>query len=316
MKMMDFIDAYGTVGLAEIMPHGAVLQSNANVFFVGSTYGVDASGYGNSWETPFATIDYAIGQCSGVTNDVILVDPTHSETITAAGAITCDVARVAIIGLGTGSARPIINYTTAAAASIEITAANVTLKNLRLQAVFTNGITSAINITATGDYAVLDGLTFRDTLTTQEFLICISLTAAGADNVTIQNCDIIGLAGTGSEAIKASAGIVDNLKIINNRIVGTYSAACINLGAADVHHTYLYVRGNILVNETGTESVCFLIDEGCTGSIIADNYLAGLGNESAVSEIVTVTTGGLFQNFVTGESVKSGVLQPAAATLS
>jgi hypothetical protein len=316
MKMMDFIDAYGTVGLAQLLPHGAVLQSNANVFFVGSTLGQDASGYGNSWETPFATIDYAIGECTGVSNDVILLDPTHSESITAAGAITCDKARVSIIGLGTGSARPIINYTTAAGASIEITAANVTLKNIRLQAVFTNGVTSAINITATGDYATLDGLTFRDTLTTQEFLICVTLTAAAADNVTIQNCDIIGLVGTASAAIVATAGIVDNLRIINNRIIGTYSTAALELGASAIHHTYLYIEGNKIYNETATAAVGVTVDEGCTGAFCLNNYVRGLGTGASVSEIATIATGGQFENYCSGETVKSGIISPAIDALA
>src|SRR5690349_3795433 len=76
-----------------------------DIYFVGSgvTGATDAAGYGKTPDAPFATLDYAIGQCTASQGDVIYLLPGHTETTTA---IALDVAGVRIIGLGWGRIRP------------------------------------------------------------------------------------------------------------------------------------------------------------------------------------------------------------------
>jgi L-asparaginase/Glu-tRNA(Gln) amidotransferase subunit D len=62
---------------------------------------------------PAATLDGAIGKTTANNGDLILVHPGHSETLSAAAAITCDVAGVTIVGLGTGNNRPTFTLDTA-----------------------------------------------------------------------------------------------------------------------------------------------------------------------------------------------------------
>ncbi len=102
-----------------------------SVFFVGSgvTGATDAAGYGDSPDAPFATLDYAIGQCTANKGDVIYVLPGHAETTTA---IALDVAGVKIKGLGYGRSRPSLTATTAATDLLNVTAANCVLENVRL----------------------------------------------------------------------------------------------------------------------------------------------------------------------------------------
>ena len=52
-----------------------------NVFFV-MTGGTDSAGYGLHPDRPFATVDFAIGQCTANQGDVIYVMPGYTETIT------------------------------------------------------------------------------------------------------------------------------------------------------------------------------------------------------------------------------------------
>ena len=92
-------------------------QTTGRVFFVGSTAvpggvaGVNASGaYGNSPQRPFATTDYAIGECTASRGDTIYVLPGHAEA-TVTGTIAMDVAAVRIIGLGIGTNRPTLTFT-------------------------------------------------------------------------------------------------------------------------------------------------------------------------------------------------------------
>lgn len=106
------------------------------VFYVGSAAvfqgvaGVDATGYGRSPTAPFATIDYAVGQCTANQGDVIYVLPGHNEGLGNAQ-IDIDVAGVSVIGLGRGAKTPRIDFDHANA-SIDIGANNVRVKNLRL----------------------------------------------------------------------------------------------------------------------------------------------------------------------------------------
>lgn len=102
-----------------------------NVFFV-MTGGSDSAGYGLHPDKPFATVDYAIGQCTANQGDTIFVMPGHTETISAAADWAVDVAGISIIGLGHGTTKPTVTFDTVAGADINVSAANIMLKNLRL----------------------------------------------------------------------------------------------------------------------------------------------------------------------------------------
>ena len=121
-------------------------QHPGDVWFVKSGTGTDGAGYGQNPDSPFATIDYAIGQCTASQGDVIYVLPGHAETCTAA--VTCDVAGVSIIGLGKGRLIPALTNS-GAHDLVTVTAANVMLKNLRL-------IGSAADCTALVNIAAAD----------------------------------------------------------------------------------------------------------------------------------------------------------------
>jgi hypothetical protein len=79
-----------------------------------------------------------------------MVMPGHTETVSAAGSIACDVAGVAIVGLGSGSLRPTISFTTATAATITVSAANVAVKNVLISAAFADVAAAFTLTTATG----------------------------------------------------------------------------------------------------------------------------------------------------------------------
>src|SRR5215211_623854 len=93
-----------------------------NVFFVQSTHSNagDTAGKGQTPDAPFATIDYAIGNCTADQGDLILVLPGHEEAVSAAAGLALDVAGVTIQGVGTGRARPTITLGTSTAADIDV----------------------------------------------------------------------------------------------------------------------------------------------------------------------------------------------------
>lgn len=106
--------------------------------------GSDAAGYGSHPGSPVASIDYAIGLCTAAAGDIIYVGPGHVETTTA---IAADVSGITIIGLGRGRLIPALTATTAATDLINVSAANVTIKNIRLIGA-ASGVTALVDISA------------------------------------------------------------------------------------------------------------------------------------------------------------------------
>lgn len=121
-----------------------------DIFFVGSAVSgaTDGAGYGKNPDRPFATLDYAIGQCTASQGDVIYLLPGHVETTTA---IALDVAGVKIIGLGWGRLRPTLTANTTAGSLLAVTAANCEIRNIRFVGA-ASGVTALLDLGAT-DFA-------------------------------------------------------------------------------------------------------------------------------------------------------------------
>src|SRR5438128_1210094 len=73
-----------------------------NVFFVQSTHSNagDSAGHGQSPDAPFATINYAVSQCTANQGDLVVVLPGHVETVIAAAGTNLNVAGVTVLGIG------------------------------------------------------------------------------------------------------------------------------------------------------------------------------------------------------------------------
>ena len=108
---------------------GPVFGDSVNLpdfYYVDSGNGNDGND-GRDPAFPLATIDAAINKCTASQGDIILVQPGHSETLTAA--IELDVIGVQVIGVGEGNLRPQITLA-ADDNGIEISAANCRVENI------------------------------------------------------------------------------------------------------------------------------------------------------------------------------------------
>lgn len=218
--------------------------TTGRVFYVGSTavpggvVGVDAAGaFGDSPQRPFATIDYAIGQCAANRGDIIYVLPGHNEGITAS--ITLDVAGVQILGLGHGNTRPVIDFD-GTAATIEMDAANTRLSNVVLRASVTAGVV-AINVDA--DRVEIDHIETDFEATGDDFITTVDVDAF--DYAHIHDNVFTGeLTAGADEAIRLDDS---NFTVIeHNRFTGQWANAPIfNEGALC---SALTVRHNIIYN--------------------------------------------------------------------
>lgn len=189
-----------------------------NVYWVDSGSGSD--GNRGTFGNPFATIDYAVGQCTANNGDVILVFPGHTETVTAAAGLDLDVAGITLVGLGSGSDRPTINFTTAVGADMDVDAANITMINF----LFTGGIdalTGPIDVNA-ADFALIDCETRDVTGQAVDFIV----TDANADRLLIDGWIHRGASAAGADtAITIVGG--DNITIIPKFIDGNFAVAAI-----------------------------------------------------------------------------------------
>lgn len=152
---------------------------NGTALLTGQKAGSD--GNKGTFDAPFSTIDYAIGQCAANRGDIIIVKAGHAETLSAISSITCDVAGVAIVGLGTGTDRPELTFDTLTGASIVISAANVSFQNI-VGIGNKDALTQPFDVQATDCYLDIE---WRDTSSTIEAARAI-LTTAAADRLTVK----------------------------------------------------------------------------------------------------------------------------------
>ena len=197
-------------------PGGVFTISNlaehpGNIWFVdsGAAGGGDTTGHGRNPDSPFLTLDYAIGKCTANNGDVIYVMPGHAETLLTA--ITCDVAGVQIVGLGVGLNRP--QFTVAANIDgITITADNVTLANLYFNE-GTAAHTANINVAAAN--VVLRGIHMDAGV---REIDAITVTADG-ERLTVEDCSYV-VTANGPDDFVLFEGVVDLPVIRRNYLVG------------------------------------------------------------------------------------------------
>jgi hypothetical protein len=151
------------------------------VYWVSAIGGAD-TGKGTE-NSPWATLDYAIGRCTAPSatyggGDIIMVKAGHTETLTAG--IAFDVAGVTVIGLGNGDARPAFTIN-AAVNGFSITADDVQIHNVRL--VTGSSATAATRfIRIAASDIVLSGLKTEMTYDIYHNVVIVS-----GDDITIAN---------------------------------------------------------------------------------------------------------------------------------
>jgi hypothetical protein len=194
------------------------LSHPGSVFWVHS--GTGSNGHKGTYDRPFATIDYAVGRCTANKGDIIFVKPGHTETVTAAAGLDLDVAGIAVIGLGSGSLRPTVNFTTAVGADMDVDAANITIVNM----LFTGGVdalTGPIDVNA-ADFRMINCETRDVTGQATDFIV----TDDNCDRFLITGWKHLGAAAAGADtAITVVGG--DDWVIEDFEIYGNFAVAAI-----------------------------------------------------------------------------------------
>lgn len=270
-----------------------------------------------TFQRPFATIDFAVGQCTANRGDIVAVMPGHAETYSQATAtaddLTLDVAGVAIIGLGVGSLRPTITQDSEATQTIAVTAANVTLYNIFFKA---NEQDIAIGITlTTAKYFSLVNCQFDDQSNALNWLNIVESTgiANTVDGLHIENCVYNGLdASFNTFCVIAAAQ--DDMSFIGNRAWTIATSAEPVLLDLTGDSTHLWMTKNS-VSTLATTNLNILVKSGGTSGtgFLNDNFCASL-DTTGVS--FTVASGFRASTMYHGgvEATQSGLIDPAQDT--
>jgi len=260
----------GTVTL-----HGGTIAGVVgDCYFVDSTDSdaADASGGGTS-DAPFATLDYAVGQCTPDQGDVIFVRPGHTEDLGDGESIDFDTAGITVIGLGTGSLRPRIDFNHANAA-VDIGANNVTLQNL----------------------------TFRPSVATVAKGVDIE---SGKTGCVIKNCEFLpGEAGDGTDEFVLSIDLTSgnhDTKIVNN-VFRTHASCngCTHGVKITAAASRVIIKDNVFVGNYSTAAVADAA--ACTDLLIVDNVIKVKDGEPGI-ELQSTTTGVIGRNLIESTSI-------------
>lgn len=291
-----------------------ILISNPNeVLWVDSTVG--SNGNKGTFNSPFSTIDYAVGRCTASKGDIILVKPGHTETLSDAASLLLDVAGISIIGMGEGALRPTITLDTATTASIPVSAANIVIRNMIFSANFAD-IVALFTPTTAANFTLADCL-FKATATNMNFLNIVdtNTTDNAADGLTIRDCIWIEPDLATLSLVKADATI-HNAVITGNYVnlgVNNNKAALMTVATGKIA-TALYMDSNRvyrLNTDTATGAILFHTDGSTNTGIVSRNFAQHA--DTAAELLITATSGlGVFENRASGVAGASGYLLPAA----
>lgn len=181
----------------------------------------------------YATLSAAIDACTASAGDVIFVMPGHTETISDAAGLLVDTAGITIIGLGNGNDRPTFSFGTSTAASMDVTADNVKIKNIIGLAAI-DGLTKPFNIT--GNNGEFD-LEWQDASASIEAATAVRLDTA--DNTKLK-LKYLGFTAGNATVRAVAVDDVDNASIEVDGY-GVVSTAWVNF--VDAASTNVSVRG-------------------------------------------------------------------------
>lgn len=224
---------------------------------------------GKNANAPMATILAAVAKCVASRGDEIVALPGHAETINAALLCNLSSAGVTVAGLGSGSSRPTLTFSTSTLATLTISAANVTVKNLLL---LNNVDSQAIMVDVNAADFTIEDCEFREGSAKQP-LVFVDINggqANAADRCKIRRCTITAVAAGVCDAGIEIGAVEDGVEITDCVIQGDFDDAGIHSASV---LTNAVIKGNVISNlQTGDHAI--ELSAAATGFAL-DNRLYG-----------------------------------------
>ena len=236
------------------------------IFYVDSN--VTNEGDGFNWLNAKDTIDEAMNLCTASRGDRIYVAQGHAET-TAATLVACDVIGVTIIGIGSGTLTPALTLTHADAIAFLVTAADVTISNIYIDATGADSVDTPIDIGA--KRCTLDNIEMlmADGTGQADNGVTTSGAANAADYLTITNCRFISPDAGANEAILLEE-VEEGVIISDCYIYGDFVVAPIHNPTGKIL-TNLLIKKCLLKNDQTGDFALELVSA-CTGMLVENYY--------------------------------------------
>lgn len=261
----------------------------------------------------YTSLTTALAACSSNVGDCIVILDGHTEAV-GTTMFTSAPTGVTIVGSGNVDQDQCGSFTWGTAASNwAIAAKNTTIAGVRLIA-SADGITEMVTVTAAGVRFVncyMDG----GVASNQDATIMIH-PSTGANQFSMIGNEIRATAATGVAQVVKGDTVVDEMKIVGNKMVAFGSSTTVGLIDLSAALTNVFIAGNILDQMKTAGTVALSVANVASTGTICDNYFANLNNGVAnATGIIFAGTNSLiksFQNYNCDEPNKSGVLSPAA----
>lgn len=302
------------VPLLQAQPGQVFWLSNAATLLTNQRSGSNSNT--GAFNSPFSTLLAASNACTAARGDIIMVKPGHAENISSSTAAALSIAGVAVIGLGTGRARPTFTIDTANTATIAISADNISFTNCRFVANFLS--IAACFTLSTAKAFTLVNCEFRETSNVLNFLNIVKSTGTAntIDDLMVTDCSWNGIGTTSVNSFILSANAIANPTILRNTVklaktadtsimltVTTGVLTNLDFGENKAYSAQTATTAGSLINVAGTTS---------TGWVYR-NFAQTL---TTSGDIIFTTTVGLaaFENRVSGVVGATGFVIPAVDT--
>jgi len=304
MGFTRFPNGASSFGVPVIGTNNLVPPSDGNYYFVDSIAG-NNSNDGSTPQTAFATVKYAITMTTVSNGDVIVMSPYHVETIAAAGDWT-PLAGTSIVGLGWGSARPLIKFS-ATTSTIACSAANLYFSNFVTQASVSEVVKCFAVSAADVTINAVDYVEHASNYTCISWLV----STAAANRLQIVNCKHCTTTAPAGTAGWITLVGGDGISVMYNNILLSRpnNAAAYVLGGLTTASTNLCIEGNIFGSLTsGTALIACSLYAGSTG-VVSDNRGVNIGKTAIAGGFALASAVG-FSNYTAHTANKSGLLDP------
>ena len=273
-----------------------------NIFYVdgGDSAASDTAGFGSDPDAPFATIDFAINQCTANQGDVIFVLAGHTETLSSGTIMVLDVAGISIIGLGRGADRPTLTIS-ATGGNIPISGAGIVFENFLILTTGTIDATAGITVTA-ADVLIKD-VEMRESATDSQIVDGIVVATGGA-RCRIENFRFLGAAGDAGASGISITGAVDGVEIIRPNIDGTLSAGAIENVSGVC--TNIVIDRPILRNRHSTQDGCVVMVATSTGFLISPWCRTATNDAGGFNGAIVFAAGQVYDPLVVNDDGQRG----------
>lgn len=282
MAHTPFFTAFDSVSL----PNGTWIKPGGEVVAYVRSTGVQNGDNSAVAAKMVLTIAAGVNLCRAGMNDVVIVLPGHTETVTTT--LFTPVAGAQIIGAGMPGATNAPNITLgAAAATLALSAANMTLAGLNINSA-TATVTGAIVVTGAGVTLANNFISFTGALGANP-----GIAVTGAANFTMASNHVV--CNSTDPVVEVTGAGSTNLVITDNLIrqsQATSGGACISLA-----------------NTAGISGMIARNFLKMAGGVAAGNILSAVGAN-------ILATVGLFENYAVDNGAGSASLEPAVIALA